>query len=820
MPNRSSQILQDREAVPSAPLAPLPNEQQLQQLIEIISRSQQNFRDLIDHLDQAVFTLTLDGEIRVANIRFSEILGVRFPDFIGHNLSEFIAQPLPPEISKALPEFLRRGSWSGRIPIRLKKSNEVHYFDCCLQAVADSGRAVTVSGWARDVTAQHDGEVRSTELFESLHEGIVFSTPAGDILDANPALVRMLGYTTKEELQGRSLTDLYADPSHRSALISEIEKNGSVQDVEIVLLRKSGRQIHCLGSARAIRDASGQIVRIQATLRDVTEQRIMEHELHKEREFGRRLVACFPDVIALLDTESRFTYVSESIRAVLGHPPAFFLGKRLGANSDAEDRAKLEAMMESLLSGGVVRGQVEVHAQHADGSRRAFRISAAPLLDESGAITGIVTSGRDVTESNLLDKQLADREKFTAMGQMLAGAAHELNNPLTAILGVSDLLSENSRDDGTRRQAGLILKQARRAADIVQNLLAFSRPRAAALVPLRLEDILQQIIFSQKASFETKGIAAKFDVAPGLPPVDGDRKLLTQVFSNIIVNAEQAISPAKPSGTISVSIARADDRVCVTFENDGPPIPAENIGKVFDPFFTTKRPGGGSGLGLTICLAIVKDHGGTIEIDSPASGGAVFHVFLPAAVSGLSQDAVRNVGPKAEASPAATVHSAPPAEASAASQSVHRTEVSPPAALLKSASPASRIVPGLQGRCVVVVDDEESILDIVQEGLSVRGLSVSGFSNGAEALAHLEKQRCDAVLCDFNMPGMKGSDLFERVHVALRDRAPRFIFMTGELVESSAVAGLREQGALTLQKPFQIPALADLLLDLLQSPKL
>ena len=811
MPNRSSQTLQDRETALSA------TEQQLQQLIEIISRSQQNFRDLIDHLDQAVFTLTLEGEIRVANIRFSEILGVRFPDFIGHNLSEFIAHPLPAEVSKVLPEFLRRGCWCGRIPIRLKKSNETLYFDCCLQAVPDSGRTVTVSGWARDVTAQHDGEVRSTELFESLHEGILFSTPAGEILDANPALVRMLGYATKQELQGRNLAGLYADPSHRSALISEIEETGSVQDVEIVLLRKNGRQIHCLSSARAIRDASGQVVRIQATLRDVTEQRIMEHELHKEREFGRRLVACFPDVIALLDTESRFTYVSESIRAVLGHPPSFFLGKRLGANSDLEDRAKLEAMMESLLSGGAVRGQVEVQTQHADGSSRAFRISAAPLLDEGGAITGIVTSGRDVTESNLLDKQLADREKFTAMGQMLAGAAHELNNPLTAILGVSDLLSENSRDDSTKRQAGLILKQARRAADIVQNLLAFSRPRAAALVPLRLEDILQQILLSQKVSFEAKGITAKFDVAPGLPSVDGDRKLLTQVFSNIVVNAEQAISPAKTSGTISVSIAPAGDRVCVTFENDGPAIPAENIGKVFDPFFTTKRPGGGSGLGLTICLAIVKDHGGAIEIGSPASGGAVFRIFLPAA---LSSSAQKDIELKAETSGDALVApivQTPPAQSPAPSQSAPHIEESQPAPPAKAGSSASRIIPGLQGRSVVVVDDEESILEIVQEGLSVRGLSVSGFSNGAEALAHLEKQRCDVVLCDFNMPGMKGSDLFERVRSALADRAPRFIFMTGELVESSAVAGLREQGALTLQKPFQVPALADLLLDFFQS---
>ncbi|MGH9573058.1 MAG: PAS domain-containing hybrid sensor histidine kinase/response regulator [Candidatus Acidiferrales bacterium] len=793
MPRDRSQTVQDHESASAAP------EAQFQKLIETISRSQQGFRDLIDHLDQAVFTITLDGEIRVANTRFAEILGVPFSDLIGHNLAEFVAVPLPEEIAGEMPSFLRTGSWSGRVPVRLRRTNETLYFDCYVHAAGENGRTVIVSGWARDVTAVRDTQLRSMELFESLHEGILFSTPDGRILDANPALVRMLGYASKEDLQGRNLSDLYADPSHRSSLITKIEKTGSVQDVEIVLVRKGGRQICCLGSARGIRDAAGALVRIQATLRDVTEQRLMEHELHKEREFGRRLIACFPDVIALLDTDSRFTYVSESVRYVLGQPASFFIGERLGSNSGPEDREKLDAMMQSLLSGGSVRGQVEVQAPHADGSRRSFRISAAPLLDENGKITGIVTSGRDVTESNLQDRQLAEREKFTAMGQMLAGAAHELNNPLTAILGVSDLLTEGGHDELTRRQAGLILKQARRAADIVQNLLAFSRPRSSGLIPLRVEDVIQHILLSQRAEFEKKGIVVNVDTSPDLAPVEADRKLLTQVFSNIIVNAEQAISAAKLSGTIAISIRPAGDRVCISFQNDGPPIPADIAGKLFDPFFTTKRPGGGSGLGLTICLAIVKDHGGSIDVESQQTGGATFRIYLPAAKVSSA---------KAQQS----ITSPSPTEGSDL-QSAHNGSQTRARAPAKSTSVASKIIPALQGHSIVVVDDEESILEIMEDGLSARGLKVVGFSTAQDALDHLEKNSCEVVLCDFNMPGMKGSELFERVR-AQKAAAPRFIFMTGELVESEAIAALREQGALTLQKPFHIPAVADVLLSI------
>jgi CheY-like chemotaxis protein len=282
--------------------------------------------------------------------------------------------------------------------------------------------------------------------------------------------------------------------------------------------------------------------------------------------------------------------------------------------------------------------------------------------------------------------------------------------------------------------------------------------------------------------------------------------LLTQVFSNVIVNAEQAISPAKSSGNIGISIKPVGDRICVTFTNDGPPIASEHIGKVFDPFFTTKRPGGGSGLGLTICLAIVKDHGGKIEVDPSASEGATFRIFLPVA----NYASVKNAEPKS-AVPAAAPHQAESGQKGSAP--------SQPATQSKNGTPASKIVPGLKGRCVVIVDDEESILEILQEGLSARGANVVGFSNGQEALAYLETNPCEAVVCDFNMPGMKGSQLFERVYTGLGDRAPRFIFMTGELVESSSISALRDQGALTLQKPFHIPALTELLLSILQPPK-
>src|SRR5215831_236139 len=809
MPSDPLQTLQDREFTPAG------SEEQLQKLVDLISRSQQGFRDLIDHLDQAVFTLSLEGEIRVANVCFAQILGTPFQDLIGHNLGEFLFEPAPIEAARALPDFLRAGVWSGRLPLRLRKTAEVRYFDCYFQAVEESGRVTAVSGWARDVTAQRESERRSTELFESLHEGILFSLPSGEILDANPALVRMLGYENKPELMSRNLKNVYASPAQREGIIAEIESKGSVKDQSIILLRKDGSSIHCIFSGLALRDPSGAVSRIQGMLRDVTDQREIEHELHREREFGRRLIACFPDMIALLDTDLRFSYVSESVRGLLGHPPSHFIGQRVGAHSKPEDRAKLTAMMDDLMSGRSARGQVEVQTKHANGQPRTFRVSAAPLFDEAGIITGIVTSGRDVTDSNLAERQSAEREKFASMGQMLAGAAHELNNPLTAILGVSDLLADRSPDDVTKRQAALVLKQARRAADIVQNLLAFSRPRAGDLLPLRIEDVVNQVLLTHRNAFQEKGIVIDFETGPALPPVSGDRKLLSQVFSNIVVNAEQAISASKQKGKLSVSISATADSVCASFANDGPAISPENIAQIFDPFFTTKRPGGGSGLGLTICLAIVKDHGGTIEVDSPPSGGAIFRVILPA--SG------RIVMPHASAATDAKTADPKLIENQVTESPKSAIQESAGAASPESASRRDLRQPAahesLKGHAVLVVDDEESIVEILHEGLSSRGMTVAIAGGGADALAHLENHPCEVVVCDFNMPGMKGNELFDRVRAQLGDRAPKFIFMTGELVESESLLQLRNQGALTLQKPFPLPALANLLIETLQPQK-
>ena len=772
MPPRSADNQSDQSAFASA------SEVQHNKLVEVLSRSQHNYRDLIDNLDHAVFTLAMDGEIRVANRRLSELVDVPFPQLIGCRLTDFIETPTPVQFQQWLPQLLKSGSWSGIIPVKLKKDRESRQFQCWVQAVSEDAGFTAIIGWSRDVTSERQSEIRFTELFAALREGIFLSSPDGELLDVNPALVRMLGYESKQDLQSMNLRDVYLDPEQRDSLVREVLDKNAIEDRAIILRRKDGRAIHCLISSAATRDTAGDVLRIQGTIVDVSERRQMEVHLRKEQEFVRSLVASFPDVIAVLDLTGVYTFMSPLVQDVLGRPATDFLGKSLGESVHPDDAAKLRSTFQKVALGQGTDSQFEYRTKHANGTWRVLRASASPLYDAGGKISGVVASARDVTESKRTEQQASQKEKLAAMGEMMAGVAHELNNPLTAILGISDLIRERAVDESMRHQIDTVLKQARRAATIVQNLLVFSRPSILKQTKVQIDLIVRQALEAQRPSLQQKKIKVEFHAAPGLPPIEGDPKLLVQGFSNLISNAEQAIGVARDNGSLRISAALKDGKIALDFSDDGPGIAPENIGKIFDPFFTTRRPSGGTGLGLTISQAIVKEHGGKIEVESTPGAGATFRVLLPIAVE----------------------------------------EPSPAAIGARGLVPTLSGSAELRGHSVFVVDDEESIREIVQEGLAARGMIVEGAASSEEALVHLTTHQYEFVLCDFNLPGLNGEQLFDRVRSHAQGAGPRFVFMTGALFDPAQIAKFEKRGASVVQKPFHVAALATLLTQLLQRP--
>lgn len=725
-------------------------------LFDIVARSQRGFRALIDSFDWITFNVSLDGRICVINRKFTEVAGLPFREIVDHWVDEFIVEPSREEMTRALPALLEKHSWNGIVRVRWRGSERVRFYDCTLYAVLENGRAIGVTGIARDITSQQTAEWRFKELFETLHEGVYFAGPDGELLDVNPAAMKMLGYDTKEDLLCSPASRHFEKPTEHQALISDLQRRGFVRDRTLTLRRKDGSPLHARISSVAIRDASGQFVRFQGSLADITERELMQERLREEQEFVRRLVACFPDIIVVLDTGGRYTFVSPRVREVLGYTPEEFIGLHLQDRPHPEDRASLLEFFKRLTSGEMSVGTVEYRTAHKDGRWRTIRAHASPLTNAEGRIIGIVASARDVTEALRLGKQLLQSEKLAAVGQMVSGVAHELNNPLTAILGVSDLLRERASDDASQRQAKLIHKQARKAADLVQNLLMFSRPSKPHSQSVRVSELIARALELRKGELQARHITVHVEAGADLPPVEANPNHVVQVFVNILANAEQAIASARDYGQIVVRIANGDGKQEILFDDDGPGIAPEIRSKIFDPFFTTHRSTGGSGLGLTIALVIVKDHGGTIEAQTSPSGGARLRVLLPAAE-------------RAEAQPAA--------------------------------SPARK---RLEGRAVLVVDDEEGIRELVVEGLKAQAAIVTSAESAEEAWEYVQKTNYDVVVCDFNLGNESGRALFERIRSAKRNTAPKFVFMTGEFLDASQAGEIEKHGARALQKPFQM----------------
>jgi PAS domain S-box-containing protein len=394
------------------------------------------------------------------------------------------------------------------------------------------------------------------------------------------------------------------------------------------LRRKDGSAAILLDNSRAVWDKNGNIVRYQGTLIDVTERRKMERELQRQEEFRRYLLESFPDLILVIDLEERYTFVSARIRDLLGSRPENLLGKKMDEVQDQS--AEFLALYRDVRSGRKKFGFCEYGARAQDGSWRTMRANASPLFDAENKVNGVIVSVRDITLEKKLEQQIIQSERLAAMGQMIGGFAHELNNPLTSILGVSDLLQDAEVSESMRKHLGMLQQQSRRAAEIVQNLMYFSRPPAPGKNDINLSDLAQKTLHLHAYSLRKNNITVDF-LPETLPAVSGDPHQLMQVFLNLILNAEHAIREVRDKGTLRIRLAKTQDIVSASFQDDGPGIAPEILPNIFDPFYTTKRPGRGTGLGLSICKAILREHGGNIEASSGPGGGAVFTVTLPRA---------------------------------------------------------------------------------------------------------------------------------------------------------------------------------------------
>jgi two-component system NtrC family sensor kinase len=608
-----------------------PSEEQLDQLNEVIARSQRSFKELIDSFEDTACAVSLDGTLRTVNKSVSQLAGLPYAAIVGKKFFELLEEPTRQTVENGLARFVEKRHWAGTVRVRFKNNSRPLYFDCVLNAIVKGDEVVGASVLGRDITGQREKEMRFTELFETLQEGAYFCTPEGKLLDANPALVRILGYATKDELLALDAERLNVNLSDPPVLGRAPDEGGGVRTREITLRKKDGTPAVFLESSRAVWDASGALIRYQGTLVDVTERRKLERQLLQQEEFRRCLLESFPDLILVVDLEGRYTFVSARVRDLLGYQSEDLLERGI---SDTEDHSpELAALYHDVVSSDRSFGAAEFSARHRDGSWRTMRASASKLFDADAKLAGVIISVRDITTERKLEQQIVQSERLAAMGAMIGGVAHELNNPLTSILGVSELLQDSQTTDAAHKQIGILQQQARRAAEIVHNLTYFATPPTPGKTSVNMADIVERTLNLHSYSLRKNSITVDFLREPNLPTVKADPHQLMQVFLNLILNAEQAIREVRDRGTLRIRLGNSSGAVWASFQDDGPGIPQEVLTSVFDPFYTTKRPGRGTGLGLSICKSVMKEHNGTIEAANAPGGGAVFTVTLRSAGS-------------------------------------------------------------------------------------------------------------------------------------------------------------------------------------------
>jgi PAS domain S-box-containing protein len=671
----------------------------------------------------------------------------------------------------------------------------------------------------KDITEAKASEERYTSLFNHMHEGVFASTPDGKLVDCNEAFVRMLGYSHKEEVLGLDvLQSLYVDNEDRKKFLSEMSRQGFVRNFEYRLRRKDGKELYVIESSFATRDPGGHVERYQGVVMDVTEMKHAEDEIRRRNrelyvlnniavtfnqsfDLDEILQLIMLQIVELLGTDTASVYLFDDQtnelhkKAFYGHRsaivmendvfmlPADFVEALRASHTEIVDHkspGKLPEIITDIVTNEGLHAWMWVVLWRKEKMLGVLATSSRAVRDFNRSEEGVLIAvGRQLATTiekiqlyhetrrayedlRRTQEQLLQSEKMSAVGQLISGVAHELNNPLTAILGYAQLLESENLDARVHEFIQKLYKQAQRTQKIVQNLLSFARQHKPQRVHVDLRSVMEDTIALRDYDLKVNNISVQRDFEAMLPSVIVDPHQLEQVYLNIINNAADAMLDGRNGGTLRIKIYSDNGYVVCDFHDSGPGL--NDPKHVFDPFYTTKSVGKGTGLGLSICYGIVKEHGGDIAARNHPTGGALIQVRLPVAVG------------------------------------------------KKPLSEGERIVARRESRLegqVLLVDDEEAVLDFEREVLTAAGLTILTANSGAQAIEYLSHEVIDAVFLDSKIPGDWSS---EDVYRYMEKHSPELVRKTILVLSNVSDPAVRTFVDATqifcLVKPFEV---ADLL---------
>jgi two-component system NtrC family sensor kinase len=606
--------------------------------VKELKRSVERLQALIDEAPIGICNTDLKGKITYVNKRFEEVSGYSREEVVGKN--GFKLGMFPNETVKLLGKRMKNrlmGRPPGLLEMRFK-CKDGHWIWVAIEAqlMKEGGIPVGFQIISTDITERKQMEEALSlqqayfqQLFGNSPEAIVLLDNTDRVVQVNKGFETLFGYRDKE-VKGRFINELVIpeDRIEEASALSQAALNNKARRKDTVRKRKDGSLVDVDTFGYPIRFGN-KTVGVYAIYSDITERKRMEETLGESREELRKMFESVTDGIAVIDLNGVITEVNQRTVEMHGFGSKDeLLGKSALELVAPRDHERVAANMREALKGGQIRG-VEYTLLKADGSEFPGELSTSALKDASGNLVGHITIAKNITERKRMEEQLMLTDRLASVGELASGIAHELNNPLTSVIGFSQLLMEENIPDNLKEDLGTIYSEAQRAASIVKNLLMFARKHAPVRQLSQVNTIIEDVLRLRAYEHKVNNIEVDKRFATNLPEIMVDYFQMQQVFLNIIVNAESAMLEANGRGKLVITTGRLNDAIKVTIADDGPGIARENLRRVFDPFFTTKEVGKGTGLGLSICHGIVTGHNGRIYAESEIGKGATFVVELP-----------------------------------------------------------------------------------------------------------------------------------------------------------------------------------------------
>jgi PAS domain S-box-containing protein len=471
-----------------------------------------------------------------------------------------------------------------------------------------------------------NSEEKLRQVFESVTDGISVIDSEGVIIEANQRAVEMHGFSSKNELLGRSLFELLAPHEHdrAEANLRKAAKEGAAAGVEYTLLRADGSEFPGELSTNILKDAQGNLSGHITIARDITKRKAVDEALKHATEEWRRTFDSINDAVCIIGGDLQILRANRAFANMYQVAFSQAIGKRC-YEVTGEKEGPLEGCphQETLRTGKPAKSEFFMQEKET-----YVEISTSPILDEDGKVVGSVHITRDITEQKKQNERLMSTDRLASLGELAAGTAHEFNNPLTSIIVLSELLMEKGPED-MREDLTLINNEARRAANVARNLLAFGGKHTPIKQIYQVNSVIDDVLELRAHEHKSSNIDIQRHLATDIPEITLDYFQMQQVFMNIIINAEYFMTEAHNRGTLTVTTQKDNGTVRISFADDGPGITTENLNRIFDPFFTTKEAGKGTGLGLSICHSIVADHGGQTYVRSQLGKGTTIFVEMP-----------------------------------------------------------------------------------------------------------------------------------------------------------------------------------------------